>query len=133
MEQEYGIATRDFYMTTDIGMIAFKCAEKSSMHFAEDIIVEITNPETVKLVSPGEVGEVVVIPIDATYPLIRFGTGDLACMIDEPCPCGRTSLRLTRILERVGDTVRTRGMFVLPRQLELALVKFPGLHSIRRL
>ena len=89
--------------------------------------MKIINPETVKSISPGKVGEVVVIPIDAAYPLIRFGTGDLACIIDEPCPCGRTFSRLTRILERVGDAVRTRGMFVFPRQLELGWSSFHGI------
>jgi phenylacetate-coenzyme A ligase PaaK-like adenylate-forming protein len=66
----------------------------------------------------------VVTPIDETYPLIRFGTGDLAGLIDKPCSCGRTSPRITRLLGRVGDAVRTRGMFIHPRQLEPAMAKF---------
>lgn len=124
VEQKYGIATRDAYGTADVGIIAYECNEKSGMHIAEDVIVEIISPETGKQVSPGEVGEIVVTPIDETYPLLRFGTGDLAGIIGEPCPCGRTSPRLTPILGRVGDAVRTRGMFIHPRQLEPALVQF---------
>ncbi len=81
--------------------------------------------ETGKPVESGEVGEIVVTPIDETYPLIRFGTGDIASWIDEPCTCGRTSPRITRLLGRVGDAVRTRGMFIHPRQLEPAMAKFP--------
>lgn len=124
VEQKYGIATRDAYGTADVGFIAYECSEKSGMHITEDVIVEILNPETGKPVSPGETGEIVVTPIDETYPLIRFGTGDLAGMIDEPCPCGRTSVRITRLLGRVGDAVRTRGMFIHPRQLEPAVAGF---------
>ena len=124
VEKKYGIATGDAYVTADVGMIAFECSEKTGMHVAEDVIVEIISYETGKPVGPGEVGEVVVTPIDETYPLIRFGTGDLAGWIDEPCPCGRTALRITRLLGRVGDAVRTRGMFIHPRQLEPALAGF---------
>ncbi|MBM3142531.1 MAG: phenylacetate--CoA ligase [Chloroflexi bacterium] len=124
VEEKYGIATADAYGTADVGMIAFECSAKNGMHIAEDIIIEIISYETEKPVGPGEVGEVVVTPIDETYPLIRFGTGDLAGLIEEPCPCGRSALRITRLLGRVGDAVRTRGMFIHPRQLGPAMAKF---------
>ncbi|MBM4446648.1 MAG: phenylacetate--CoA ligase [Chloroflexi bacterium] len=124
VEEKYGIATGDIYATADVGLIAFECSAKSGMHIAEGVILEMISYETEKQVEPGEVGEIVITPIDETYPLIRFGTGDLAGLIDEPCSCGRTSLRITRLLGRVGDAVRTRGMFIHPRQLEPAMAKF---------
>ena len=125
VEEKYGIATGDMYATADVGLLAFECSAKNGMHIAEGVILEMISYETGKQVEPGEVGEIVVTPIDETYPLIRFGTGDLAGLIDEPCPCGRTSFRITRLLGRVGDAVRTRGMFIHPRQLEPAMAKFP--------
>ena len=124
VEKKYGIVTGDAYGTADVGMVAYECSEKNGMHITEDVIMEIISYETGKPVGPGEVGEIVVTPIDETYPLIRFGTGDLAGWIEEPCPCGRTALRITRLLGRVGDAVRTRGMFIHPRQLEPALAGF---------
>jgi phenylacetate-CoA ligase len=125
VEEKYGIATGDMYGTADVGLIAYECNAKNGMHIAEGVILEMISYETGKQVEPGEVGEIVVTPIDETYPLIRFGTGDLAGLIDEPCTCGRTSVRITRLLGRVGDAVRTRGMFIHPRQLEPAMAKFP--------
>jgi phenylacetate-CoA ligase len=124
VEDKYGIATGDMYATADVGLIAFECGAKSGMHIAEGVIVEMISYETGKQVERGEVGEIVVTPIDETYPLIRFGTGDIASWIDEPCSCGRTSIRITRLLGRVGDAVRTRGMFIHPRQLSPAMAKF---------
>ncbi|OGN90372.1 MAG: hypothetical protein A2Z70_01555 [Chloroflexi bacterium RBG_13_48_17] len=124
VEEKYGIATGDMYGTADVGLIAYECNAKNGMHIAEGVILEMISYETGKQVEPGEVGEIVVTPIDETYPLIRFGTGDLAGLIDEPCTCGRTSVRITRLLGRVGDAVRTRGMFIHPRQLEPAMAKF---------
>jgi phenylacetate-CoA ligase len=125
VEEKYGIATSDMYGTADVGMLAYECSAKNGMHIAEGVILEMISYETGQQVKPGEVGEIVVTPIDETYPLIRFGTGDLAGLIDEPCSCGRTSLRITRLLGRVGDAVRTRGMFIHPRQLEPAMANFP--------
>jgi phenylacetate-CoA ligase len=124
VEEKYGIATGDMYATADVGLLAFECSAKNGMHIAEGVILEMISYQTGKQVEPGEVGEIVVTPIDETYPLIRFGTGDLAGLIDEPCSCGRTSLRITRLLGRVGDAVRTRGMFIHPRQLEPVMAKF---------
>lgn len=124
IEQNYGIATRDAYGNADIGLISYECGEKSGMHLCDDVIVEIINPETEKPVAPGEVGEVVGTPIDEGYPLIRFGTGDLSALTYEPCSCGRTSPRLTKIVGRVGDAVRTRGMFIHPKELNPAVTKF---------
>jgi phenylacetate-CoA ligase len=125
VEEKYGIATGDMYATADVGLLAFECSAKNGMHIAEGVILEMISYETGKQVKSGEVGEIVVTPIDETYPLIRFGTGDLAGLMEEPCPCGRTSPRITRLLGRVGDAVRTRGMFIHPRQLEPAMAKFP--------
>ena len=126
-EQKYGIATRDAYGIAETGLIAYECGERSGLHITGDVIVEIIDPESGKQVDPGEVGEIVMTAIDVTYPLIRFGTGDLAAMNYESCCCGRTSPRIVRILGRVGDAVRARGMFIHPRQLEPAFSQFKGI------
>jgi phenylacetate-CoA ligase len=124
VEEKYGIYTADIYGTADIGLMAYECRQKSGLHIAENVIVEVVDPETGKPVASDVAGELVVTPIDETYPLLRFGTGDLVSWINEPCSCGNTSLKITRILGRIGDAVRTRGMFIHPKQLESALVQF---------
>jgi phenylacetate-CoA ligase len=124
-EKEYGITTRDAYGTADLGLIAYECSEKTGMHLVGDAIVEIVDPKTGKQLGPNEVGEVVVTPFDEVYPLIRFSTGDLSAYADEPCPCGRTSPRLLKIMGRVGDAVRVRGMFVHPKQTDEVISRFP--------
>ncbi len=124
-EEKYGLITCDQYGTADVGAVAYECSQTSGMHICEEVLVEIVDPNTGKQLGPDEVGEVVVTPFDETYPLIRFGTGDLSSYVDELCPCGRTSLKLTRIMGRVGDAVRTRGMFIHPRQISEVISKFP--------
>ena len=75
--------------------------------------------------SAGLLGEVVATVNSRTYPLLRFGTGDLSLLDESACPCGRTSARLMGIRGRVGDAVKVRGMFVHPRQLDDVLGRFP--------
>jgi phenylacetate-CoA ligase len=121
-----GIVVRQGYGTADLGCLGFECLEKDGMHVPDDTIVEIVDPATGRNVPVGEPGEVVATVNRTTYPLLRFGTGDLSALTDGPCACGRTSPRLVRIMGRVGDAVKVRGMFVHPRQVGDVLGRFPA-------
>ncbi len=123
-EEDYGIKVADAYASAILGILGYECLEKSGFHFPEQIIIEIVDPTTGKSLGPGEMGEVVVTLFDETYPLIRFGTGDLSSFTNEPCPCGRKSYRLTRIMGRVGEAVKVRGMFIHSQQIEEVIRKF---------
>jgi phenylacetate-CoA ligase len=105
-------------------MVAYECAEKNSMRHTDDMILAIVDPDIGKQLGPHEEGEVVATLLNETYPLIRFGTGDLSFYTDEPCPCGRASPRLTHISGMIGDHVRAKGMFIHQRELEEAMSKF---------
>ncbi|MFH1169212.1 MAG: AMP-binding protein, partial [Chloroflexota bacterium] len=125
-EGEYGIDTYQTYAVTEPGgAIAYECPQKSGMHLSDDYVVEIVDPETGKQLRHGQVGELVVTPIhNQTWGLIRFGTGDLSSYTTEPCPCGRTAHRLNGIFGRSSDAVKVRGMFVVTKQAEGAIMSF---------
>lgn len=123
--QRYGVRVRQAYATADLGLIAYECPRQQGMHLAEDLLVEVCDPETGEPVAPGGPGEVVVTNFDEVYPLIRFGTGDLSALNPEPCPCGRTAPRLTKILGRADEVTKVRGMFVHPGQLDEVMARFP--------
>jgi phenylacetate-CoA ligase len=126
LEDDYKIATSQAYAVTEPGgAIAYECYLKSGMHFMDEYILEVVNPETGKQLEPGEIGEVVVTPIhNKAWGLIRFGTGDMSSYITEPCPCGRTASRLTGIVGRTSDAIKVRGMFVVARQAEQVILDF---------
>lgn len=125
-EKDYGLVTSQEYGGADIGLAAFECREKNGMHFYDEgMLIEICEPQTGKQLGPGEVGEIVVTRFDRIYPLVRFGTGDLASYIDEPCPCGKTSPRITKILGMIGDHIRVKSMFVHKREVEEAISGLP--------
>jgi len=123
--RKYGVRVRQAYATADLGLIAYECPRQEGMHLADDLIVDMCDPELGQPVPPGTAGEVVVTSFDEVYPLIRFGTGDLSAVTQAPCRCGRTSPRLTRILGRADEVTKVRGMFVHPAQIEEVMARFP--------
>ena len=123
--EELGTTVRQGYGTADLGCLGYECGEARGMHVPEEAIVEIVDPASGRNVPTGQPGEVVATVNRRTYPLLRFGTGDLSALDDAPCACGRTSPRLIRIMGRVGDAVKVRGMFVHPRQVGEAITRFP--------
>jgi phenylacetate-CoA ligase len=132
LEEDYGILVRQFLATADVGGIAYECAEKNGMHFADYRVIEVVDPETGKPLGPGQVGEVVVTLLEnPVYPLIRFGTGDLSYYEEEPCPCGRTSPRLMKLLGRVDQVTKVRGMFIHPSQVEEVVAAFPEIQTVQ--
>jgi phenylacetate-CoA ligase len=124
-EKEFGIDTYQMYGATEVGDVAYECREKKGWHICEEVLVEIVDPATGRRVPHGHLGEVVVTRFNSIFFLLRFGTGDLSKIVEEPCPCGRTSFRLDGIAGRVGDAVKVRGLFVAPSQLRKVAEKFP--------
>jgi phenylacetate-CoA ligase len=118
LEEKFGMTIRQTYGTADVGCLAYECMNKNGMHIPDDKIVEIVDPQTGRQLGQGKTGEIVATTFNKTYPLIRFGTGDLSNLIENPCRCGRTSPRLLKILGRVDQVTKIRGLFVHPGQVD---------------
>jgi len=130
-EEQYDINVVSAYGTADLGLLGYECEQKAGFHIPEDVIVQVVDPETGKSLGPGAVGEVVATTFNETYPLIRFGTGDLSFYTDQPCACDRTSQRLVALVGRVGEAVKVRGMFVHPNQVRFAIGQFPAIARVQ--
>jgi phenylacetate-CoA ligase len=120
---------REQYGTAEVGIIASECEFGGGMHLSDDHVVEVIDPATGKHVDEGAGGELVVSDVwRQAMPIIRYRTGDLTEGLNfEPCPCGRTAPRLKRIVGRVGDIPRIKGMFVVPRNVQNVLDRYPTL------
>ncbi len=125
LEEAFGMVIRQTYGTADVGCLGYECLKKNGMHIPDDKIVEIVDPETGKQLGPGKTGEIVATSFNKVYPLIRFGTGDLSILTETPCSCGRTSSRLIKILGRVDQVTKVRGLFVHPGQVDEIGRRFP--------
>jgi phenylacetate-CoA ligase len=126
-EGQYGIMTRQGFGTADLGMLAYECPAREGMHLIEDAVVQICDPQTGAPLPPGQIGEIVATVDNRTYPMIRFGTGDLSVVTEEPCACGRTSARMLGWRGRADEVTKVRGMFIHPRQLDELTARVPGI------
>ena len=109
--------------------VAIECIEaKRGLHIWEDhFIPEVINPDTGQRVAEGERGELVITTITKQgIPLIRYRTRDITSIIYEPCICGRTHARLTRMSGRSDDMLIIRGVNVFPSQIESILIGIEG-------
>jgi phenylacetate-CoA ligase len=107
--------------------VAFECVYRNDMHLWEDAyIVEIVDPETGENLPDGRQGEVVLTNlVRRAMPILRYRTRDLAFLHPDPCPCGRTHRRLSRILGRTDDMLIINGVNVFPSQIEEKIMKIP--------
>ncbi|MBK5094890.1 MAG: AMP-binding protein [Deltaproteobacteria bacterium] len=130
-QEEFGIQVRQAYGTADAGSLGYECFEGQGMHIPDEILLELVDPVTEEPVGPGTIGEVVVTLPNETYPLVRFATGDLSVVTTESCPCGRTSGRLLRIVGRIDQLTKVKGIFVHPEQVGQIEKKVPEVYALQ--
>jgi phenylacetate-CoA ligase len=131
IEQKLNLAAIDIYGLSEImgPGVAIECIEaKKGLHIWEDhFIPEIINPETGQRLPEGERGELVITTITKQgIPLIRYRTRDITSLTYEPCICGRSHARITRMSGRSDDMLIIRGVNVFPSQIESILVGIEG-------
>ncbi len=109
--------------------IALECPEQDGLHVMEDhFYPEIIDSETMEVLPDGERGELVLTTLTRHgMPIIRFRTKDVTCLVNEPCNCGRTHVKMERITGRTDDMLKIRGVAVFPSQIEKALLKMDGI------
>lgn len=107
--------------------VSVECPERRGMHLAEDhFLPEVVDPVTLEPVPPGALGELVLTTLTKeAQPVLRYRTRDLSAIEPDPCPCGRTLVRICRITGRTDDMLIIRGVNVYPSQIEHALTQVP--------
>jgi len=107
------------------------CREHRGIHYWADVyILEILDPQTLKPVPEGEIGEMVVTTLrKEASPLIRYRTRDLTRALPGRCPCGSVLPRHDRILGRDDDMFIYRAVNIYPGQIDEILSEVPGVSS----
>ena len=130
IEERLGILAINVYGLTEVigPGVSVECPHKCGMHIAEDhFLVEIIDPETGGQLPYGEEGELVITTLTKeAQPVIRFRTRDITSLDPEPCECGRTMARMSRIAGRSDDMLIVRGVNVFPSQIESVLLDVEG-------
>lgn len=122
IENRLGIECFDIYGLSEIigPGVAYECQAHNGLHVSEDhFVLEIIDPKTGEVLPDGEKGEVVFTCITKeALPLIRYRTHDVGYKITETCACGRTNVRIGKLLGRSDDMLIIRGVNVFPSQIE---------------
>jgi phenylacetate-CoA ligase len=131
IEEALNICAIDVYGLSEIvgPGVSAECLEGlGGAHVNEDhFLVETIDPETGSAVPEGEVGELVFTTLTKeALPLLRYRTGDLASVMREPCSCGRTFGRMSRVKGRTDDMLVIRGVNVFPSEIERVLLGLEG-------
>lgn len=108
--------------------VAGECLEQSGMHLQEDhFFAEVIDPRSGKVLEDGQEGELVITTLTKeAFPMIRYRTGDLCRIKPEPCPCGRTFRRISRISGRCDEVVVIKGINIIPERIGDILEQIGG-------
>ena len=126
LQKLFGAFPTENYGLTEVGGpgVAGECREKAGMHINEDMFYpEIVDMEHNKVLSEGEQGEMVITTlVKEGMPVLRYRTKDITSLTYEPCKCGRTTARMSRVVGRTDDMLIIRGVNVFPSQIESVLM-----------
>ena len=119
LERAFGVRPYNFYATTE-GLFGHDCAERS-MHLFDDMCIVENVDEEGRPVPAGEPGARLLVTnlFNRALPLIRFEVTDLVTVESEPCPCGRTLMRLRSLEGRAEEILYLGGVTVHPLQFAL--------------
>ena len=136
IQKTLGIKAFDIYGLTELSGpgVSFECSAQAGMHINEDhFIAEVIDPDTGEVLPDGTYGELVFTSITKeAFPLLRYRTRDIVKLSHEPCPCGRTHVKMSKPRGRSDDMLIIRGVNVFPSQIETVLLNkgYPANYQI---
>ena len=126
IQERLGLKAYNIYGLSEImgPSVSYECSEQNGSHINEDhFYPEIIDPDTLENLPDGQTGELVFTSLTKEgMPVLRYRTKDLTSLISEPCACGRTNRRMTRIVGRSDDMLIIRGINVFPSQVESVIL-----------
>jgi phenylacetate-CoA ligase len=130
IEARLGIVALNVYGLSEVigPGVSMECSQKRGMHLFEDhFIPEIIDPDSCEPLQNGQTGELVLTCVTKeALPLIRYRTRDRTRLTFEECECGRSTVRMDRIVGRTDDMIIVRGVNVFPSQIETVLLQSGG-------
>lgn len=126
IESRLGLKGYNLYGLSEImgPCVSYECQEQHGSHINEDhFYPEIIDPQTLEVLPDGQTGELVFTTLTKEgMPLLRYRTRDLCSITHEKCACGRTNVKMSRIMGRSDDMLIIRGINVFPSQVESVIL-----------
>lgn len=131
IEKQWPMKATDNYGLTEVmgPGVSGECTVEPGMHINEDhFLVEVIDPRTGETLDYGEEGELVFTTLTKeAFPVVRYRTRDISVLNPEPCGCGRTTVRMSKIKGRSDDMLIIKGVNVFPSQVEAVLLNIEGI------
>lgn len=130
VDASLGVRSTNLYGLSEIigPGVSQECIEaRGGSHIWEDhFYPEIVDPDTGELLPDGKEGVLILTHLTReAMPFLRYWTGDITYLTHEPCPCGRTHVRMGPIRGRSDDMLIVRGVNLYPTQVEEVLMGIP--------
>lgn len=130
IKDKWDIELYNTYASTEMQTGFTECACGHGAHQHTDLLVVEILDENGKQVPAGVVGEVCITTLGVTaMPLWRYKTGDMACLYNEPCACGRNSPRLSGIVGRKNQMLKVKGTTLYPSAIFEALHQYTDIND----
>lgn len=128
--KDWDIELFSTYASTEMSTAFNECEKHNGgHHHPELIIAEILDDNNLP-VSEGEVGELTITTLGVqAMPLLRFKTGDMVQSYNEPCECGRKTMRLGPVVGRKKQMIKYKGTTLYPPAMYNILNDFSGIES----
>jgi phenylacetate-CoA ligase len=137
IEEAWDMIATDVYGLSEIigPGVAQECSYKNGLHVFSDVFYpEVLDVKTGAPCAEGQAGELVITTLTKQgIPLLRYKTRDIVSLTTEPCPCGRTSPRMSKVCGRTDDMIIVRGINVFPSQVEHVLLSIEGIQPYYQL
>ncbi len=118
IKEEWDIELYSTYASTEMATAFNDCPYgKGGHHHPELIITEFLDDDGTP-VPEGEAGELTVTTLGVEgMPLMRYRTGDICHRYQEPCECGRRTLRIGPVIGRKQQMIKYKGTTFYPPAL----------------
>lgn len=118
IKESWAIDLYSTYASTEMQTAFTECTHGRGGHLHPELIyVELLKDDGTAALK-GEPGEITITTLGVEgMPLIRYRTGDIARIHNEPCACGRNTLRVGPVLGRKQQMIKLKGTTLYPPAL----------------
>ncbi|MGN6640791.1 MAG: phenylacetate--CoA ligase family protein [Mucilaginibacter sp.] len=116
--ESWNIHLYSTYASTEMQTAFTECGEGKGGHYQPELVIVELLDENNERVGPDMPAEVTITTLGVEgMPLLRYKTGDICTYTNEPCKCGRTTLRLSPLMGRKKQMIKFKGTTLYPPAL----------------
>ncbi|UPQ74349.1 phenylacetate--CoA ligase family protein [Chryseobacterium nepalense] len=128
IKEKWDVKLFSTYASTEMSTAFTECEEQIGGHHHPELIITEILDDDGNPVKEGESGELTITTLGVeAIPLLRFKTGDIVKAHDEPCKCGRNTMRLGPVIGRKQQMIKYKGTTLYPPAMNDILNDFNGI------